>query len=88
MQKKKIADKTMLPYALPWHNAIPDAEWQHKVDWFSHAKYLQDMEAVDAERQGLGSMLFYCENNESNESNQIFFARVEALCVQVLRKSP
>ena len=48
-----LTDKTMLPYALPWHNAISDAEWQHKVGWFSHPRYLKDMEAVNAERTGL-----------------------------------
>ena len=39
----------MLPYALPLHNDISDAEWQHQVGWFSHSKYLQDMDAIYAE---------------------------------------
>ena len=56
----------MLPYALSWHNAIPDAEWQRKVEWFSHAKYLQDMEAVNAERTGSRFDAFYKTMNQTN----------------------
>ena len=63
-----LADKTMLPYALPWHNAIPDAEWQRKVEWFSHARYLQDMEAVNAERTGSRFDAFYKTMSQTNPS--------------------
>ena len=61
-----LTDKTRLPYALPWHNAMSDAEWQHKVEWFSHARYLQDMEAVNAERAGSKFEAFYRTMNHSN----------------------
>ena len=45
-----LTDKTKLPFALPWDNAISDAEWQHKVEWISNPKYLRNMEAVYTER--------------------------------------
>ena len=61
-----LADKTMLPYALPWRNAISDAEWQRKVEWFSHARYLKDMEAVNAERTGSRFDAFYKTMNQTN----------------------
>ena len=54
--------KTMLPYALPLHNDISDAEWQHQVGWFSHSKYLQDMDAIYAERAALRFDAFYRTN--------------------------
>ena len=54
-----LADKTKLPYALPRHNAVQGDEWQHIVEWFSHARYLQDMEAVIAERTWSGIDTFH-----------------------------
>ena len=44
-----LTDKTVLPYALPWHNAISDAEWQRKVG----RTWRQFMQSA----QGRGSML-------------------------------
>ena len=61
-----LANKTKLPYALPRHNAVPDAEWQHTVEWFSHARYLQDMEIVNAERTWSGIDAFYTTMNQTN----------------------
>ena len=61
-----LADKTKLPYALPRHNAVQDAEWQHTVEWFSHARYLQDMEAVIAERTWSGIDTFYTKMDQTN----------------------
>ena len=54
-----LTDKTKLPYALPWHNAISDVEWQHKVEWISNPRYLRDMEAVHAERAVLRFEAFH-----------------------------
>ena len=61
-----LTDRTNLPYALPRHNAVQDAEWQHTVEWFSHARYLQDMEAVIAERTWSGVDTFYTKMNQTN----------------------
>ena len=61
-----LANKAKLPYALPWHNAVLDAEWQHTVERFSHAKYLQDMETVNTERTRSGIDAFYTTMNQTN----------------------
>ena len=45
-----LVDKRALPYVLPWHNALSEADWQHRVGWFCHSRYLHDMEALYAER--------------------------------------
>ena len=42
--------KSILPYVLPWHNTSSEADWQHRVGWFCHSRYLYDMEALYAER--------------------------------------
>ena len=47
-----LKDKMALPYALPIHNAITDAEWQRRVGWYCHSRYLADMDALYAERAG------------------------------------
>ena len=47
-----LKDKTALRYALPIHNAITDAEWQRRVRWYCHSRYLADMDALYAERAG------------------------------------
>ena len=44
-----LKDKTALPYALPMHNAIPDAEWQRRVGRYCHSRYLTDMDALYAD---------------------------------------
>ena len=46
-----LKDKTELPYALPWHNAISETEWQRIVGWFCHSRYLRDMDALYAIEQ-------------------------------------
>ena len=61
-----LVDKARLPYALPWRNAITTAEWQHIVTWFSHARYLQDMDAVNAERSRSTIDIFYATMNQTN----------------------
>ena len=54
-----LKDKTALPYALPRHNAILEAEWQRRVGWFCHSRYLHDMDALYAERTGSRFVTFY-----------------------------
>ena len=34
----------------PVHNALSEADWQHRVGWFCHSRYLRDMDALYAER--------------------------------------
>ena len=70
-----LKDKVALPYALPKHNAIPDAEWQRRVGWYCHSQYLADMEALYAERAGSRLDIFYSRMNLANpiqaiQSNQ------------------
>ena len=62
----ELVDKARLPYALPWHNAITTVEWQRIVTWFSHARYLQDMDAVNAERSRSTIDIFYTTTNQTN----------------------
>ena len=45
-----LVDKRALPYVLPWHNALSESDWQHRVGWFCHSRYLHDMDALYAER--------------------------------------
>ena len=45
-----LVDKRALPYVLPWHNALSEADWQRRVGWFCHSRYLHDMDALYAER--------------------------------------
>ena len=71
-----LTDKTVLPYALPRHNAISDAEWQHKVGWFSYPRYLHDMEAIYAERAVLRFDAFYRTMDLANPI-QAFHAEAE-----------
>ena len=54
-----LKDKTVLPYALPMHNAISLTEWQRRVGWFCHSRYLYDMDALYAERAGSSFAAFY-----------------------------
>ena len=62
-----LKDKVALPYALPKHNAIPDAEWQRRVGWYCHSQYLADMEAaLYAERAGSRLDIFYSRMNLTN----------------------
>ena len=41
-----LVDKKAMPYVLPWHNAISEAEWQRRVRWFCHSRYLHDVDAL------------------------------------------
>ena len=72
-----LTDKTKLPYALPWHNAISDVEWQHKVGWFSYPSYLHDMEAVYAERAGSRFEAFYRTMDLTNPIKAIYADKAE-----------
>ena len=54
-----LKDKTVLPYALPIHNAITDVEWQRRVRWYCHSRYLADMDTLYAERAGSRFDAFY-----------------------------
>ena len=54
-----LVDKKLMPYVLPWHNAISEAEWQRRVRWFCHSRYLHDMDALYAERAELKFDTFY-----------------------------
>ena len=54
-----LVDKKAMPYVLPWHNAISEAEWQRRVRWFCHSRYLHDMDALYAERAELKFDTFY-----------------------------
>ena len=54
-----LKDKTVLPYALPIHNAITDVEWQRRVKWYCHSRYLADMDTLYAERAGSRFDTFY-----------------------------
>ena len=54
-----LKDKTILPYALPIHNAITDVEWQRRVGWYCHPRYLADMDTLYAERAGSRFDAFY-----------------------------
>ena len=54
-----LKDKTVLPYALPIHNAITDVEWQRRVGWYCHSRYLADMDTLYAERAGSRFDAFY-----------------------------
>ena len=53
-----LVDKAILPYALPRQNAITAVEWQHIVTWFSHSRYIQDGDTVNAERSWSGTDIF------------------------------
>ena len=48
-----------MPYVLPWHNAISEAEWQRRVGWFCHSRYLRDMDALYTERAWSSFDTFY-----------------------------
>ena len=41
-------------------------EWRRIVEWFSHARHLQDMEAVIAERTWSGIDTFYTKMDQTN----------------------
>ena len=34
-----LVDKKAMPYVIPWHNALSEAEWQRRVRWFCHSRY-------------------------------------------------
>ena len=61
-----LKDPTALPHALPIHNAIPDAEWQRRVGWYCHSRYLADMDALYAERAGSRLDIFYSRMDLTN----------------------
>ena len=61
-----LKDKTALPFALPIHNAIPDAEWQRRVGWYCHSRYLADMDALYIERAGSRLDIFYSRMDLTN----------------------
>ena len=54
-----LKDKAVLPYALPIHNAITDVEWQRRVRWYCHSRYLADMDTLYADRAGSRFDAFY-----------------------------
>ena len=66
-----LKDKVALPYALPKHNAIPDAEWQRRVGWYCHSQYLADMDALYAERAGSRLDIFYSRMDLTNPVHAI-----------------
>ena len=61
-----LVDKATLPYALPQQNAITAAEWQHIVTWFSHSRYIQDTDTVNAARSRSGTDIFYTTIDQTN----------------------
>ena len=61
-----LKDKMTLPYALPIHNAITDAEWQRRVGWYCHSRYLADMDALYAERAESRLDIFYSTMDLTN----------------------
>ena len=54
-----LVDKKAMPYVLPWHGAISEAEWQRRVGWFCHSRYLHDMDALYTERAWSSFDTFY-----------------------------
>ena len=73
-----LTNKTDLPYALPWHNAISDAEGQHRVGWFCHSRYLHDMEAMYTERTGSRFDIFYRTMDLTNPIKALQYDQTEA----------
>ena len=61
-----LVDKALLPHALPRQNAITAVEWQHIVTWFSHPRYIQDTDAVNAARSWAGINNFYPTMDQTN----------------------
>ena len=74
-----LKDKVALPYALPRHNAIAEAEWQRRVGWFSHSQYLHDMEVLNAERAGSSFAAFYNTMDFTNPVKAETYNRTEAV---------
>ena len=61
-----LKDRVELPYALPKHNAITEAEWCRRVGLFCHSQYLQDMEVLYTERTGSAFEAFYGSMDHTN----------------------
>ena len=74
-----LKDKVALPYALPRHNAIAEAEWQRRVGLFSHSQYSHDMEVLYAERAGSSFAAFYNTMDFTNPIKAETYNRTEAV---------
>ena len=73
-----LKDKTALPYALLMHNAITDAEWQRRVGWYCHSRYLPDMDALYAERAESRFDTFYSTMDLTNPIQAMQYDQTEA----------
>ena len=74
-----LKDKVALPYALPRHNAIAEAEWQRRVGLFCHSQYSHDMEILYAERAGSSFAAFYNTMDFTNPIKAETYNRTEAV---------
>ena len=59
------------------HNAITDAEWQRRVGWHCHSRYLTDMDALYAERAGSRFDTFYSTMDLTNPIQAMQYDQTE-----------